>query len=1060
VEDWQDTDDDGDGIATSLEDTAPANGIYWDDFSQGGGIYPDYLYNPDYDGDGVNDTADLDSDNDGVLDANEDGGTGLDPSGDADVDGIQNFMDTSQPGFVDANADGIDDRYDADMDGIPDFHDLDSDNDGMQDILEAGGIDADDDGLVDGFTDVAPMDGLDDSIAGTPLTMPDSDGDGIIDVFDTDSDNDGIPDIRERGGSDADGDGRADVSTDSDHDGVADIFDVNSGGSPLTATDADSDGIENALDLDADGDGIVDILEAGGTDADGNGRVDGFADADNDGLDDSFDPDSGGSPLSDEDKDGDGLENRLDIDSDGDGIADDVEAQSISGYIGPSGSDGDGDGIDNSYDGDSGGSALSPVNTDGDGYADYLDDDSDNDGITDLREGNDADSDGTQDFSLAGTDTDGDGLDDAYDTDNGGTTAPVQDTEGDGKVDFRDNDDDDDGIFTIDEPLDFNPSNSVKDYLEDNVGACGVGFVTTSVSGNASNYNVSSTADTPGNALGSGDDAVAEFSSNNDFLILDLSDTVPASNTITIRGHVYSGSGPAEFSVESSLDGSTWADLQTSLSVTNSTFENIPYTFTAANGIRYLRITRTNNRKLGVDAVSYSFTLCDEDLDLDGIIDEDDEDDDNDGIPDISENGGVDPGADADGDGTPNYLDTDYPGFVDSNGDGTNDAFDFDGDGLPNSMDLDSDSDGITDAVEGNTGSLPVNMTAEGSYSAGYVMTNDADTDGLTNPRDLDQGGTALPLPDTDTDGSPDFLDIDADGDGALDLLEGFDDDLDMYSIVDLKARAALWETTNGNPGIYTTADTDLDGVPNWLEDADGDQVLNFLDPDLSGTFFSDSDADGLIDLYDPDIFGVAASVPDVDINGTPDYIDLGSIITLPVVWILFEGNQEGSFVELHWATASEYNADYFRLERATNGTEFMEIGSVRCAGNSETRQDYYFTDRRPSPGNNYYRIRQVDFDGAHEYSDIILVRCDQYINTEATIYPNPSASGELVRIGGIALPLEAGNVLLFDLKGQLLTTLRVEQGNRFRVPSLAAGMYIVKINRGSGLMSLRLVVR
>ncbi|EDP71821.1 cell surface calcium-binding acidic-repeat protein, partial [Flavobacteriales bacterium ALC-1] len=105
--------------------------------------------------DGVPDLCDLDSDNDGILDSVEDGGTGVDPSLDADGDGIPNYRDQSDitvgfPPFVDTNGDGVNDIYDTDSDGTPDFQDLDSDNDGCFDSIESDGTDANNDGALDG----------------------------------------------------------------------------------------------------------------------------------------------------------------------------------------------------------------------------------------------------------------------------------------------------------------------------------------------------------------------------------------------------------------------------------------------------------------------------------------------------------------------------------------------------------------------------------------------------------------------------------------------------------------------------------------------------------------------------------------------------------------------------------------------------------------------------------------------------------------------------------------------------------------------------------------------
>ncbi len=146
------------------------------------------------------------------------------------------------------------------------------------------------------------------------------------------------------------------------------------------------------------------------------------------------------SPVaSSQDFDNDGKPDWKDKDSDNDGILDLHEYQTSAGFIPPTGADSDGDGLDNSYDVSTGGTLIVPVNTDGADNPDYLDLDSDNDSFSDQLEGNDADHNCVVDFNLVNIDTDNDGLDNAYDPDNGGTTAPRQDTDNDGLPDWREN---------------------------------------------------------------------------------------------------------------------------------------------------------------------------------------------------------------------------------------------------------------------------------------------------------------------------------------------------------------------------------------------------------------------------------------------------------------------------------------------------------------------------------------------------------------------------------------------------------------------------------------------
>ncbi|CAM4184862.1 gliding motility-associated C-terminal domain-containing protein [Zobellia roscoffensis] len=481
---YRDLDDDGDGINTPDED-ANEDGDPTNDDSDGDGT-PDYLEfdedtTTDTDGDGVPDATDLDDDNDGILDTVEDPNTDGDDNPltdplDTDGDGIPNHLD------IDSDDDGIPDNVEAqttegyiapneddeatyeandglnsaypdgltpvntDGEDTEDYIDLDSDNDTVPDNNEGNdfnfdgipdqsytGIDTDGDGLDDGYEGSDINDGFDvnDEIDDPANDLPDTDGTEDVNYRDLDDDGDGYntPD------EDADGDGDP-TNDDTDEDGTPDYLDPDSNPDG-NDRDTDGDGVPDRVDLDDDNDGILDTVEDPNTDGDNNPLT---------------------NPL---DSDGDGRPNHLDIDSDDDGIPDNVEAQTTDGYIAPNEDDEAtyeaNDGLNSAYP-----DGLTPVNTDGTDEQDYIDLDSDNDLVFDNNEGNDFNYDGAPDQSFTGTDTDGDGLDDGYEgTDvNDGFDVndeiddpanDLPDTDGTEDVNYRDLDDDGDGIDTPDE---------------------------------------------------------------------------------------------------------------------------------------------------------------------------------------------------------------------------------------------------------------------------------------------------------------------------------------------------------------------------------------------------------------------------------------------------------------------------------------------------------------------------------------------------------------------------------------------------------------------------------
>lgn len=321
----------------------------------------------------------------------------------------------------------------------------------------------------------------------------DTDNDGVCDTDDIDDDNDGIVDVIESGCNPGQvfalGCLARNPSEDADNDGILNYMDnfnndlnnnyianetfaeiqgvlyasslcggLNSRGVCNVVADFDGDGVPNFLDLDSDGDGLLDLREAGGTDNDGNGMVDcllsglAICDSDGDGLPDLYDyinDDMDGNnypdyitgttktniPLPNTDYIGEA--NFLDIDADDDGITDNIEGQSTLGFIAITGFDDDKDGIDNGYDNYVGfggvgagnfiirelpsyGTAVLPMNSDNSDTPDYIDEDSDNDSFSDLLEGHDYNHDGLINDDVVGNwangnDNDNDGLLNAFD---------------------------------------------------------------------------------------------------------------------------------------------------------------------------------------------------------------------------------------------------------------------------------------------------------------------------------------------------------------------------------------------------------------------------------------------------------------------------------------------------------------------------------------------------------------------------------------------------------------------------------------------------------------------
>ncbi len=413
-----DIDDDNDGIPDYVEFNNPlalqdanTNGIpNWNDPT-----YPGWV---DNNTDGVNDNFDW--------------------GADANNNTIANYMDPTFGVWVDTNSDGINDNADKDLDGIPNQFDLDSDNDGVPDVVESYGVDTDGNGIIDNYVDTdgdgfsQNVDANNTGVTGSNVGLgaQDLDGDAVANYLDTDSDNDGIPDAVEVGGADTDNNGLIDSFTDANADGISDN-NVNASALLITGVDVapvngraddwpnknlDRDLRPNAYDLDSDGDGIVDVIEAGLPDANLNGLADGVLGAN--GWSTTV---SGLAALNLRNTDGMANPDYLDIDSDDDGIPDNIEGQSTASYAFPTLTDADGDGLMLPYDNlpaAYSGSGIFVYDHDADAIPDYRDLDTDADGLADIVEGNDFNLNGMADdnVTLTGVDTDGDGLDNRFDS--------------------------------------------------------------------------------------------------------------------------------------------------------------------------------------------------------------------------------------------------------------------------------------------------------------------------------------------------------------------------------------------------------------------------------------------------------------------------------------------------------------------------------------------------------------------------------------------------------------------------------------------------------------------
>jgi len=202
--------------------------------------------------------------------------------------------------------------------------------------------------------------------------------------------------------------------------------------------------------------------------------------------------------------------------------------------------------------------------------------------------------------------------------------------------------------------------------------------------------------------------------------------------------------------------------------------------------------------------------------------------------------------------------------------------------------------------------------------------------------------------------------------------------------------------------------------------------VIYISDSDLSSGFARVSD------------LGYQTSWTEGDTNGF-GYITQA---VLPVELSSFSATTEKDKVILNWQTAQEINNDYFQIERKTaNNQSWQVIGKESGAGNSDTNIRYDFTDEKPASGINFYRLKQIDFDGQFEYSAMVSVEMRDIVSID--IFPNPTAA-ELT----IVTPADFtnGKIHLYDATGKILISRYVNERNYLNLSNLNTGIYFFRL--------------
>ena len=182
-------------------------------------------------------------------------------------------------------------------------------------------------------------------------------------------------------------------------------------------------------------------------------------------------------------------------------------------------------------------------------------------------------------------------------------------------------------------------------------------------------------------------------------------------------------------------------------------------------------------------------------------------------------------------------------------------------------------------------------------------------------------------------------------------------------------------------------------------------------------------------------------NINDITVTGT----------MLPVELASFTATKDNNSSLLQWRTLSEINNSHFIVQRSTNGNRFDDIGEVAGAGTTNVPQDYTFIDDAPENSFNYYRLKQMDYDGAFEYSPVRVIDFRTH-NTDNTLVVYPTLANESIHIVSSLNTIEDGQI--YDMVSRKIVDFVFDpqsQPSIVNIRDLPAGHYIVRIGEKLG---------
>lgn len=229
-----------------------------------------------------------------------------------------------------------------------------------------------------------------------------------------------------------------------------------------------------------------------------------------------------------------------------------------------------------------------------------------------------------------------------------------------------------------------------------------------------------------------------------------------------------------------------------------------------------------------------------------------------------------------------------------------------------------------------------------------------------------------------------------------------------------------------------------------------------WVNPPLNGTM-------PVADAISPQL-GASTDAPNISriavrqAGGTPemflDGIRIGTSwanSVVPVKLLNFDARSINNQTILNWSTANEINNHGFEIQKSTDGKSFEWIGFVKGNGTTHNVSRYTFTDFSPNSGTEYYRLKQLDFDGAFEYSPIVYAKQKE---PAVELSPNPFSGVLVINSESVITHAE-----IFDITGRIKSSAAFNSNNaHIYTDELGSGVYFIKIYSGDTSITKRII--